>query len=163
MTTVQRRRPRGKVTYNPAQVAAQQEEVFQRTVRGQTVRQISEAMGIGLATIQRRKKDAINAHVAPGVEEHRKLQDQRLEMLLQKLLAGVDMDDPDAAIPANTAMAILKLFERQARLHGLDAPMKSEVEVTEVTPEDVALREMLQHGRAKLQRERAAAIQGITS
>lgn len=131
---------------SPQEMAAEAKECFDRRVAGQRIDQIALALGISHGTVVNRLKAGTVAAVSPSVEAYRAQQDARLDAVLAGLVASME---GQTAINPQVAMAIVRVEERRAKLHGLDAAIKVEAEHTVLTPEDVALREMMSNARAR--------------
>jgi len=106
---------------NKAAVAAEQERAFTLRLGGATYRQIGEALGIPRATAHRRVTDACAERVAPGLEEYRKVEDERLDTLLRRLAPKLATGE----VPAIEAAR--RIGESRRRLWGMDAPVVSEI------------------------------------
>lgn len=80
---------------------------------------------------------------------------RRMEMQAVRLGVPVGMVPvPDAYFAAlagrqRAVDALLRVSERRAKLNGLDAPIKVEATVTEVSQADIALQEMVAEAKAK--------------
>lgn len=109
---------------NKARVAEQQARAFAMKSAGATYAVIAKELGISTATAHRRVTDACDSVVVPAVEEYRRLTDAAYDQLLSKLAPGVNAGE----IPAVDAAR--RVWADRRKLLGLDAPVKSEVQVT---------------------------------
>lgn len=94
--------------------------------RGFTFREISGELRVPLRRAHRLVKDALTeqaAKAAANAELLIQLQDARLEKMYKGLAGSAEGGN------ARSVEVALKLLERQAKLHGLDAPTKQEVKV----------------------------------
>lgn len=128
-----------QVNGNAATQAQEASEAFDLKARGKTVRQIAEIMGLGKSTVQRRIEQAVDDIVSPRVETYRAVQDQQLDQLQAQF--GPILEDASAPydLKLKAADRLLRVMERRARLHGLDAPVKVEGIVTHQTQQEVEL------------------------
>jgi len=101
-------------------------EVLKYRKGGLTFDQIAQKLGYAHESgarmafkraIERTRDDALNA-------EMRELHRQRLEVALQAIWPDVTAGDLEAI------KVMLKILERDAKLYGLDSPVKTELEVT---------------------------------
>lgn len=116
--------------------------------KGYTVREIADETGIARSTVQLRLDDALAELVLPAADEVRQLELARLDRWQRRLEALFDDPERDVCKVVTTA---LRVQERRAKLLGLDAPTRAQVDatVTEVTQEDIALRELLAEAQAR--------------
>lgn len=132
--------------------------------KGQKMYAICADLGISEPTGYEWMKLALNARIAPTVDEYRRQQndalDERAAMLQQQIDACdamlTDPVDPPTksmllAIMAErrqTVIGLAKIDERRAKLNGLDAPVRTDVTLTVHDNEDAELAEMLAEARA---------------
>lgn len=104
--------------------ALNRERALELRLAGATYRQIGKAIGVGPSRAFRYVQHVL-AEVAARSEEKadelKRLEDQRLDALLLSWWGRATAGDKDAAAIA------LRVLERRAKLHGLDAPAKSDV------------------------------------
>lgn len=134
--------------------AARDARAVELRAEGRSYRQISDELGYGShANVIRAVQRAVAAVSAPGVEAMRAEMDARLEHLYGKVtevlntkhlkvsggqlvLVGPEGEETpledDAPILRSTE-TLLRLLDRRAKLHGLDAPVKIEAQVSTVT------------------------------
>jgi Trp operon repressor len=105
------------------------------------LREIADTLGVSMTTVAY-DIDWILAHESPGnvktVAQARQLQEQRLDLYLKEAKLALEAADSPKE-KANILQVLLKLDERRAKLLGLDAPIRQEIETTavgEVTPAD---------------------------
>lgn len=109
---------------------------YELRLKGMSLRQIAPLVGLSRGTVAKRLEDANRAIVLPGVEEMRKMEDERLDKLLSALDRKIDAGDTRAIEVA------IKLHERRAKLHGLDRPAEMNVTVHEIDDRDRELAEL---------------------
>lgn len=113
-----------------AQVAIEAAWAFDMQLAGYSLRAISDAsvekFGKRLSpqTVWRRVEAAIAERVNPRVDQLRAVEDARYDHYLKSLQDDIDEGDEKAI------NAALRIAERRARLHGLDAPVKVGVDAT---------------------------------
>jgi len=122
-------------------------KVHELHLRGMNYRDIGKVMGFSRQTAYNRAMEANRAIVLPGVEEMRKIEDERLDLLFKALMPGISAGDPRAIEQA------IKLLERRAKLHGLDRPIEITATVHEITEYDRQLAEFARE--AMMRREYA--------
>lgn len=91
---------------------------------GWTYQAIADKFGVTAQTAKNRYDRALAAIPADAVEEHRKIEGERLDMLLQVAMEKALSGEKGALFAIDRVLAIQ---ERKARLFGLDAPTKHEV------------------------------------
>ena len=108
---------------------------------GKTKREIAATLGVSVQTVSRDISWMIAHEKADNPErvgEIREIETQRIDAWLSRASKLLDNADPDIQLKALDR--VVKLAERRAKLLGLDAPVKQEIETTtvgEVTPADV--------------------------
>lgn len=108
----------------------EQAEIDAQTLRfrslGWTYRQVAEQMGCDTSTAQRRCLRALASIPAEAVHEYRALELERLDALLTVAMEkALDPNNKSALFAMDRALAIA---DRRAKLLGLDAPIRSQVE-----------------------------------
>ena len=92
---------------------------------GWTYQKIGDNQGVSKAAAYQRVQRALAAVPSDAVEEHRKLMGEQIDALLEVAF--------DQALTGKRSLfaidRCIMLMERKARLHGLDAPSKQQVEV----------------------------------
>ncbi len=165
---------------NAALMADQQTRCLNLRRDGKTIRQIAEITGLAKSTVQDRIDVAIKELVVPAAEEVRKMELDRLDLLIDKamdvltanhivvqfgkiVLDGSKPDDgePDLREPVRDhgpvlqAIATLqRLSESRRKLLGTDAPQKVDATVHEVDQSDLELAQIIREAEAKTQLQR---------
>lgn len=135
------------------------EKLLSRYTNGAKVSELIEEFGLSRATVHRRLTAAINARIAPTVDEYREVQnamlDEQMAMLDEQLdavrhLLQLAVEQKDATLidkamsqRLRTIEVRTKVAERRARLMGLDQPVRADVQVTVTTPLDTEVEELL--------------------
>ena len=98
------------------------DNVMLRTIQGATMRTIANELGCSLGTVSGDLKNRLEMAAVhdPSTQEHRQVQSERLEAMLQEWL-------PRAQDDLSAVDRVLRLFERQANLLKLDAPKQVEL------------------------------------
>lgn len=145
-------------------------DIVRRHDRGETFSSIGKAYGISASTVHTLYWREINSVPAEAVHEHRAKmlrqfegQERRLTEMLERKHYVVsegravyigDPDDPeyleDEDMLLKTERAFREVWAQKAKLLGLNAPDKvqQQVEVVQVTQQDLAIRELLQQQKA---------------
>jgi hypothetical protein len=111
--------------------------ILNRVMRGQSLRTIEAELGIPRATVARYRDQALNSVAMPNVDNARKEELDRLEVLMEAVW-------PSAATGDEKAIAsYMKISERRAKLLGLDRPTEVSATVVEITAAERELQEML--------------------
>lgn len=116
---------------------------YELRLRGMSLRAIAKTIGCSHQTVANYLDKANMAIVLPGVEEMRKQEEERLDILLKALDRKIEMGDVRAIETA------IRLHERRAKLHGLDRPAEMSVTVHEVDERDRELAELTREYMAK--------------
>lgn len=175
-----KRSPRRQTGRNGAGRFLKTEESAQRDAdalrlkaRGLSLQAISDRLGYGGAgNVSRALDRAVQLIVGPDARLYFEQQMLTLDDLTVKVydildsehplvsegrvVKGADdlpLPDPDMTLKATDRL--LRILERRAKLLGLDAAIKLEAVVHEVTQQDVELAELLREARARLDVERA--------
>jgi len=91
---------------------------------GMSYQAIADQMGVTKATAYNRCQRALAAIPAEAVDEFRRLEGQRLDLLLEKAMDKALSEEKGALFAIDRVLAIM---DRRAKLMGLDAPIKTEV------------------------------------
>ncbi len=128
---------------NKEQNRERKNEAYDLRLRGKSYSQIATALGIGKGTAFRWVQEVCDETVLPNVEAVRKQEIDRLMRYLDKLDERIE-DGDDKAI----SIAI-KVSERLTKMLGVDMPTQVQVERTEVTQVDLAIRDLIASQTAK--------------
>ena len=134
--------------YSHRNPAEEEKRIVRRTqamemkAEGATYEQIAEALGYSgkghaYKDMQKRLQE-VRAEEALATEEYRTLHSTRLERLLQAWwpqATGQDVNRP--GLNPKAAEIVLRVLERQSKLHGLDAPIKTEVTMAQNVDERI--------------------------
>lgn len=126
---------------------------YEMRLKGKTYRQIGAALGVSQVTAMTDVKTHLEATELPLVDEIRKTEVDRLLRYLERLDERVDEGDDKAISIA------IKISERLCKMLGADMPTRTEVQVTEVTQQDIAIQELIRE--VGLQNDRALAEAAI--
>jgi hypothetical protein len=85
---------------------------------------IADQTGVTKATAYNRCQRALAAIPAEAVDEFRRLEGQRLDLLLEKAMEKALSEEKGALFAIDRVLAIM---DRRAKLMGLDAPVRTEV------------------------------------
>ncbi len=111
-------------TPNYAAIAERRLKVLELKKLGMSLRQIEQQLNISREQARRDLQQAL-AQIAKeqsaSTEAYRALELERLDMLWQKVLPGVNQND------VGSLNSALRISERRAKLLGLDAPVKQEL------------------------------------
>lgn len=109
-------------------------DAVEMRARGATYQQIADALGVDKKTAYRRVQAALAARARETVGDRDALighQVAMIEAVLEGMLPRLAAGDPRAAD------MVLRALERQARLFGLDAPVRADVRVTDEMTERI--------------------------
>ena len=110
---------------NKVETLKRETQVLELRAQGWTWQRIADATGYANASAAYNAFDnAIKRTMQPASDEVRTLELERLDRFLSYLWTAIEQGDP-AAIDRG-----LKIMDRRAKYLGLDAPTKSQVEVT---------------------------------
>lgn len=98
---------------------------------GWSYRRIAAELGCSISTVCRGIRNAIKDIEQPAVEEYRAVMDEQLGAL-QDELTELYENATDDETALKVMDRIMKVMERRAKLHGLDAPQKISAEVSRV-------------------------------
>jgi len=93
--------------------------------------EIATELGVSTSTAFRGIKNAIADIEAPSVEMYRAEMNAQLDVMHSTLMDKAEEADDETLMKLYDRVG--KILERRARLNGLDAPVKAELEVKNVT------------------------------
>lgn len=125
------------------EMVAEAWQCFELRLKGLSLRAIGKAMKLNHQTVANRLDMANRLIVLPGVEEMRKVEDERLNRLLAALDHKIELGDTRAIEVA------IKLLERLHKLHGLDRPELHDITVHEIDERDRELAELAREFMAR--------------
>jgi len=125
------------------EMVAEAWQCFELRLKGLSLRAIGKAMKLNHQTVANRLDMANRLIVLPGVEEMRKVEDERLNRLLAALDHKIELGDTRAIEVA------IKLLERLHKLHGLDRPELHDVTVHQIDERDRELAELAREFMAR--------------
>ena len=101
-------------------------EALRLRSKGFTYQKVAETLGISKTAAYHRVQNALAAIPKEAVEEYRKLETERLDTMLERVMEKVTHDDGKSGFlfAVDRALAIM---DRRAKLLGLDSPTKHEV------------------------------------
>lgn len=142
------------------QEAERFDEIRQRIAAGESTRQVASALSLRASEVLEELASEFLPRDASSeaVERHRRVQHERLELLIEAVLRDALYEGKSSA-RARASGVLLKALARQSKLFGLDAPEKRAVEhvgKVEVDMRDFSDQE-LQALRAKLRARIEAA------
>ena len=121
----------GKSAINKTQAIERRSQALQLRLQGLSLRQIGTALGVSASQVGRDLEAVISEKQTKALSEIElslELELQRLDYYLERLSSAIDEGDCKAISVA------VKISERRAKLLGLDAPIRLQVE-SEVTAE----------------------------
>lgn len=137
-TEVERRRPTGYQSHRTtSEIEAEALEVMRLKVLGWSDVAIGKQLSMARATVTARLRYAVETHGKQNVEEYREIAKQRYEAAISALGPMIAEGNLDAIKTWLDATA------KYAKLVGAEAPVQVAMEVTQVTEQEKALREML--------------------
>lgn len=113
---------------NAAQIAEEQAAVYEMTLKGHTYREIGAALTMSQGTVANRLRAAMAERVDPLVEEYRAVELDKIAKVEQKLQEQIE--NGSSKMLARNAEVFIRLSERRAKLVGMDAPERKQVEAT---------------------------------
>jgi hypothetical protein len=120
-------RPFARADTNPDTMELQAQILEYRTA-GMSFDHIAKILGYSVRYIFKMYEKALAAIIAPEVQELRKQEGERLDVMLQPCMVKI-MDARNAALtgvayetPINEIMLALRIAERRAKLFGIDMP-----------------------------------------
>jgi hypothetical protein len=120
----------GQVRPNAATIAEEQEQVLRLKQAGLSHDRIAAQLDISKGTVANRLKAAIADHVGPVAEEYTALREAELNDLFGRAYRMVAAtEDPDVRLKAIETCR--RLNESRRKLRGADAPVRSEVQLTQ--------------------------------
>lgn len=161
---------------NRAQDAERRAEAYQLKLRGLSDRAVAERMGVSHTSIQNWTKQEADERVLPLADELRKVQLERLGEMRQAALEvlerfhytvshgkvicdqdGVPLEDDAPRLAA--VDRLLRVEERIAKLMGLDAPTRAEIEAR-VEPQPAEVMALINRARQQVEDDEAFLKEG---
>ena len=99
-------------------------EALRLRSKGFTYQKVADTLGISKTAAYHRVQNALAAIPKEAVEEYRKLETERLDTMLERVMEKVTYDDGKSGFlfAVDRALAIM---DRRAKLLGLDSPVKT--------------------------------------
>ncbi len=126
-------------------------EMYEYRKTGMSLREIAKRMSCSHEKVRKYLQEAGRAILLPGVEEYRKLEDERLDTMLKALMPTIMKGE------ARAVEVAIKLLERRAKLHGLDKPIEYNITTQEITEYDRELSELAREAMVRRQYGHAEA------
>jgi len=104
-----------------ADAAEKDREALELRNLGWTYQRIADHLSVSVSTAFDRVKRAVRNIPAEAVDEHRRIEGERMDNLLSTYMPQALAGD------VKSADFVLKVLDRRAKLLGLDAPTKTEV------------------------------------
>lgn len=156
---------------NRAETAELRAEAYRLKLRGFSDRAAGDRMGVSHTTIQNWTKQEVDERVLPLADELRKVQLERLGEMRQSALEVLERfhytvshgkvikDDDGAPLEDDTPRLaaidrLLRVEERIAKLMGLDAPTRSEIEAR-IEPKPAELLSAIEAARRQSEADEA--------
>ncbi|MFC5947062.1 hypothetical protein ACFQH9_02065 [Pseudonocardia lutea] len=143
-------------TENPALATELAEEFFNLHAQNISQREIAKQFGVSQATVQRRIAEWCAKVIVPKVEEYRAIENAKLDEICNVAGAIARNPEADPELRLKALDRLTRAADRRAKLNGLDAPVKADVTVHEVTQQDLELQEMLREAEAANAAQEAA-------
>lgn len=159
-----------------AATAARREQCYELRLRGLTIRQIAERVGIAPTTVHGDLRAEIKNRLDPLKDQYLQYELDRLDHMQQAALLVLENPGTVVVVPVSDVDEegkptvrmvnhvivddrkilgaidrLVRISESRRKLVGLDAPVKvqADVQVTETTQEDLELQELLREAKAK--------------
>jgi len=123
--------------------------ILQKVLNGKSLRTIERDMGIPRATVARYRDKALTRIEAPIIEHARTVELDRLDMLIEAVWDNAMTGDKDAIA------SYVKLSDKRAALLGLNKPIEISQTVTEITPQERELQDLLAQAERDAKMEEA--------
>lgn len=133
---------------NPAEYAEVRAAVWQHRVRGVSVEDICSSMNLPRGTVYRWLKEIGESRVSESAQELLSTELARIDHWQSQLELQLEEQIEKGRNAARTVEVLSKLSERRAKLLGLDAALKVEAQVHEVTQQDLELAELIRNAEA---------------
>lgn len=111
--------------------------ILNKVLNGKSLRTIEAETGIPKSTVSRYRDRALQTVAAPVADEARKVELERLDTLIEAVWATAASGDEKAIA------AYLKLSDKRCALLGLNAPVKVEQTVTEISAQERELQDLI--------------------
>jgi DNA-binding CsgD family transcriptional regulator len=128
---------------NEARLAERVAQAFEMRLAGLSHGAIAAKMKTNPRTVRRYIELEISERIQPSAQILREIELNRLDRYLEKLDPQIEAGDVKAI------MAALRVAERRSNLLGLDSPVRIDAVITEVTPADLAMQELLNEVEAR--------------
>jgi hypothetical protein len=137
-----------------AEITERRIRAWQMQLAGKSYRDIATELGVSVGTAFKDVQAHAEAIKTPVAEAVRKQELARLDMLIERLMPRIESGDVQAV------GAFLKVMDRRAKMLGLDAPTKQEINVPQIDVGGTALGELLAEYRARQAAEEQALKDG---
>lgn len=141
---------------NTAVHAEQEQRCFDLRLEGKSLRAIAALTGLSTSTVQRRINGAAAKYVSPKVEALRAQHDAQFDLVYEETQKIIDTTD-DVDVKLKAIQTLLRIQDRQAKLHGMDAPTRVEATHTVQTQTEAELEGLF----AELDRKNEQALSSL--
>lgn len=145
------------------------EKILDGRNRGRTMHEMVAEHGISEPSGYRYMKLALDARIAPTVDEFRRQQndsldlterqnEEQLELAEHLARKGAELNNYDlilkaAAMRSQAIQVRVRIAERRAKLNGLDAPVQVKAEVVHLSEVDAELADIVRQAEEKVRRD----------
>lgn len=150
-----------------AQRSAERSQAYDLRLRGRTIRQVADDMGISPTKVHGLLREEIREREDPLIEKVRQFELDRLDGYMQACMYV--LDNPGTVVLAPTGPGgdmmqhvivddrkilgaidrLVKISESRRKLLGIDAPIKTQVDVVETTQADLEIAELIREAQAR--------------
>jgi hypothetical protein len=149
-----------------ARRSAERSQAYDLRLRGRTIRQVADDMGISPTKVHKLLTEEIRAREDPLIEKVRQFELDRLDGYQQACMYVLDNPGTVVVVPGpggelvqhvivddrkilGAIDRLVKISESRRKLLGIDAPVKTHVEVTETTQQDLEIQELIREAQAR--------------
>jgi hypothetical protein len=146
-----------------ARRSAERSQAYELRLRGRTLRQIADDMGCSTGKVQDLLREEIKLREDPLVDKVRQFELDRLDGYQQACMyvldnPGVPVRDEASGVLhvivddrkiLNAIDRLVRISESRRKLLGIDAPIKTHVEVTETTQQDLEIQELIREAQVR--------------
>lgn len=139
---------------------------FEMRMKGESITDIGAALGVSPTMVSKYIEEELNIRLTPLADEERRKQLEQLDMLIKKVWAIIENDEPlyqygklvldrhgnvavDTKRTLEATAEMRKLLDSRARLTGAYKPVQTQTEVTHTTPADAALASLVEQMEAR--------------
>lgn len=141
--------PSKRRSLNSVDLRARRIDELNMRIEGHTYREICAKHGVGHSVVLKDIEAMLAERDGGNIQLMRELEAERLDAATTRVMQIIGDSKAGTEVVLKAIDRLARIVGRRARLFGLDAPVKVEVETLEVTQADLELQELIREAKAR--------------